>query len=146
MVKRKKGKFTPGDFKLSVHRSVAGLGVFTDEPIKKGACVIEYIGNILTKKEEEASNSLYLFDAGDGVTIDGSPRWNRARYINHSCRPNCEIDIHKHRVYVLAKRAIKACEELTYDYDKEYFEAYIKPKGCKCIKCAPRLHSKKLSR
>jgi len=133
-----KKKYTPGKFNLKTKRSAAGLGLFAEEPIKKGACVIEYVGNILTPAQEEASNSLYLFDAGGGVTIDGSPRWNAARYINHSCRPNCEIDIYKNRVYVMAKRNIKAGEELSYDYDKEYFDAYIKPKGCRCIKCAAK--------
>lgn len=131
------GTYTPGTFDLRIKRSRAGLGLFTFSPIKKGACVIEYRGKVLTKEEEEKSNSLYLFDAEDGVTIDGSPRWNRARYINHSCRPNCEIDICKHRVFVLAKRAIKPGEELTYDYDKDYWEAYIQPKGCRCPKCRP---------
>lgn len=142
---KQKNKFTPGDFELKVKRSVAGLGLFTNSAIPKGACVIEYTGKILSKKEEDESNSLYLFDAGGGVTIDGSTRSNTARYINHSCRPNCEIDIYKHRVYVLARRAIKPGEELTYDYDHDYFDAYIKPKGCRCIKCAPKLHPKMIS-
>jgi SET domain-containing protein len=133
-------KFTPGAFDLRVKRSLAGLGLFTYSPIPKGACIIEYTGKRLSKKEEEDSNSLYLFDAGGGVTIDGSPRSNRARYVNHSCRPNCEIDIYKRRVYVMAKRNIKPGEELSYDYDKDYFDAYIKPKGCRCAKCAPHLH------
>lgn len=131
------GKFTPGSFDLRVKRSRSGLGLFTFSPIKKGACVIEYRGKVLTKEEEEKSNSLYLFDAEDGVTIDGAPRWNTARYINHSCRPNCEVDIYKHRVFVLAKRAIKPGEELSYDYDKEYWKEYIEPRGCRCLKCAP---------
>ncbi len=135
-------KFTPGDFDLKVKRSLAGLGLFTLSDIPKGACIIEYKGKILSKKEEEDSNSLYLFDAGGGVTIDGAPRSNTARYINHSCRPNTEIDIYKHRVFVLAKRKIKAGEELGYDYDKEYWNEYIKPKGCKCVKHAPELHNK----
>lgn len=139
----KKETFTPGNFDLRVKRSLAGLGLFTFSPIKKGECVIEYKGNILTPKQEEDSNSLYLFDAENGVTIDGAPRWNTARYINHSCRPNCEIDIYKNKVYVMARKNIKAGEELTYDYDNDYFDAYIKPKGCRCIKCAPGLHKAK---
>ncbi len=137
------GKYTPGHFLLKVKRSAAGLGLFTLSDIPKGACIIEYRGNILTKKQEEESNSLYLFDAEGGVTIDGAPRWNTARYINHSCRPNSEIDIYKHRVYVMARRKIKSGEELSYDYDKDYWEAYIKPKGCRCQKHAPKLHAKK---
>lgn len=136
-------KFTPGNFSVKVKRSVAGLGLFAMEDIKKGACIIEYKGKVLSKKEEDESNSLYLFDAGGGVTIDGAPRWNTARYINHSCRPNAEIDIYKHRVFVMAKRTIKAGEEIGYDYDRDYWKEYIEPKGCRCIKHAPELHKAK---
>lgn len=133
----RKKKFEPGNFNLKVKRSRAGLGLFTFDPIPKGACVIEYTGRVLTPEEEEKSNSLYLFEVSKKKTIDGASRTNKARYINHSCRPNCEIDISKERVYVMAKRNIKADEELSYDYDTDYFEAYIKPKGCRCLKCMP---------
>lgn len=67
--------------------------------------------------------------------IDGNIKSNTARRINHSCAPNCEIDLYWKRVFIFAKRNIKAGEELTYDYDTEYFDEYIKPKGCKCRKC-----------
>jgi SET domain-containing protein len=133
----KKGKFTTGDFDIKVKRSRAGLGLFTYSPIPKGACVIEYKGKVLTKEEDEASNSLYLFLVAKNKTIDGAVRTNTARYINHSCRPNCEIETYGGRVWVMAKRAIKRGEELSYDYDTEYFEAYIKTKGCRCLKCKP---------
>ena len=134
---KKKSKFDVGDFKLRVFRSRAGLGLKTLEPITKGSCIIEYIGPVLTKEQEETSNSKYLFTVTKTVTIDGAARANTARYINHSCLPNCEIDIYKRRVYVMAKRNIKAGEELAYDYDKEYFNEYIKPLGCRCLKCSP---------
>ncbi len=137
---KKKGKYTPGGYTLKVKRSLAGLGLYAMEPIPKGACIIEYTGKTLTKEEDEASNSSYLFLVSKHKTIDGGARSNTARYINHSCRPNCEIVIYKQRVWVMAKRTIQAGEELGYDYDSEYFEAYIKPKGCKCVKCAPNLH------
>ena len=68
-------------------------------------------------------------------TLDGKPAINKAGYINHSCRPNCEPIVHKARVYVFARRAIKPGEELTYDYGKEYFDEYLKGK-CRCEKCA----------
>jgi len=139
-LRKRPGKYTPGNFVLKVKRSKAGLGLFAYSAIKKGACIVEYTGKVLTKQEEEDSNSLYLFNAGGGVTIDGAARQNTARYVNHSCRPNAEIEIYKRRVYVFAKRSIKAGEELNYDYDKDYWEEYIKPRGCRCIKCAPHLH------
>ena len=140
--KKKKGKFEPGGFALKVKRSKAGLGLYAEENIPKGACIIEYTGRVLTPEEEKDVYNLYLFQVNKHKTIDGSVRSNTARYINHSCRPNCEIEIRKERVFVMAKRNIKAGEELGYDYDTEYFEAYIKPKGCRCIKCAPALHNK----
>jgi len=67
--------------------------------------------------------------------IDGNIPSNTARLINHSCLPNCEVFTKKHRIYIFAKRNIKAGEELNYDYDKEYFDEHIKPKGCRCNKC-----------
>lgn len=137
MQKRKWKKFEPRGFVLKVKRSKAGLGLFAGEPIPKGACVIEYVGRTLEKGEDETITSQYLFEVSKTKTIDGGARSNTARYINHSCRPNCEIDIHKERVFILAKRNIKEGEELNYDYDTEFFEEYIKPKGCRCSKCQP---------
>ena len=134
------GTFTPGHYKLRVGRSVTGLGLFALEPIKKGKCIIEYTGRRVTKKEEYESNSRYLFEISKKKTIDGRSKSNEARYINHSCVPNCEIEIRKERVYVFSKKNIKAGEELNYDYDTDYFDEYIKPVGCKCRKHAPQLY------
>lgn len=138
--KKEGGKYVPGGFAVKVKRSRAGLGLYALEDIPKGVCIIEYTGRELTKEEEETINSLYLFEVTKTKTIDGGARSNIARYINHSCRPNCEIDIYKERVFVMSRRNIKAGEELGYDYGTEYFKAYIKPKGCKCVKCSPELH------
>ncbi len=131
----RKKKFDPGNYKLQVKRSRTGLGLFALEPIKKGACIIEYTGKVISKKEEDASRSKYLFAVNSKKTIDGAIKSNTARYINHSCRPNCEIDLYWQRVFVFAKKNIKAGEELNYDYDTDYFDQYIKPVGCKCDKC-----------
>ncbi len=138
--KKRKGKFEVGDFKLKIKRSSAGLGLYTQEAIPKGVCIIEYVGRILEKGEDETINSLYLFEVSKTKTIDGSSRYNTARYINHTHRPNCEIEIYKQRVYVMAKRNIKEGEELGYDYGSSFYNEYIKPKGCKCVKCSPDLH------
>ena len=128
-------KFEPGNYNLKVKRSKTGLGLYAMEPIKKGSCVIEYVGRVVPLPEQYTSNSKYLFAVTDRKTIDGAIRSNTARYINHACKPNCEIEVYWGRVYVLALRNIKAGEELTYDYDTEYFEEHIKPKGCKCLTC-----------
>jgi SET domain-containing protein len=137
----RKSKFTPGGFKLAVKRASAGRGLFAQEPIPKGACIIEYVGRTLTEDEEQNSRSRYLFEVTKKKTIEGWNKKNTARYINHSCRPNCEIEIHKKRVFVMAKRAIKEDEELGYNYGKSYFDSFIKPIGCKCPKCAPKIHA-----
>lgn len=134
-MKKRKGKFDPGGFDLRVKRSSAGLGLFAGENIPKGACVIEYVGRVVKGEEEYSSRSKYLFEVNARLTIDGRPRMNKAGYINHACRPNCEIEIRKRRVYIMARRKITAGEELTYDYGKEYIDEHIKPYGCRCLKC-----------
>jgi len=121
--------------KLKVKRSKAGLGLFADEPIKKGEFVIEYTGLILTREQADRKGGKYLFEISSRRTVDGTGRNNTARYINHSCRPNCEVDIKKGRILISAIKNIKEGEELNYDYGKEYVDEYIKPYGCKCEKC-----------
>lgn len=66
--------------------------------------------------------------------IDGNIPANTARFINHSCAPNCEIDIRDRRVYIFALRTIKPGEELSYDYGQEYFEMHLAAR-CRCAKC-----------
>ena len=136
--KKRKLKFDPGNFDLKVKRSSAGLGLYTFSEIPKGSCVIEYVGRFISQAEEYTSNSLYLFEVNSKVTIDGRPKINKAGYINHSCRPNCEIEVRKHRVFIMARRNIKEGEELTYDYGKEYWNEHLQPNGCRCLKCKTR--------
>ena len=134
-MKKIKRIFKPQKCALRVKRSRTGLGMFAEETIPRGVCIIEYIGRPASKVEQKANRGKYLFWTSRNTMIDGNIRENKARYINHSCAPNCEIDIRNKRIYVFAKRNIKAGEELNYDYDTEYFEMHIKPKGCLCKKC-----------
>lgn len=122
---------------LQVRRSIAGLGLFTTEPIKKGAFIIEYIGPLLNDDQVQKKGGKYLFALGKKWTIDGTSRKNIARYINHSCLPNCEPIQYAQRIKIKAKRNIKAGEELFYDYGKEYFDEFI-GKHCRCPKHAKR--------
>lgn len=140
MKSKPRGKFVPGDFKLLVKRSSAGLGLYAGEVIPKGACIIEYVGRLISKEEEYTSKSKYLFEVNSRMTIDGKPKWNKAGYINHSCKPNAEPEIRERRIYIMAKRAIAEGEEIVYDYGKEYWDDHIKPFGCRCVPCrtAPR--------
>jgi uncharacterized protein len=139
----KTSKFIPGKFRLAVKRASAGRGLFTLESIAKGACIAEYTGRTLKEAEWNTSRSRYLFKITEKKTIDGWNKKNLARYINHSCRPNCEIEIRNGRVFVMAKRAIKPGEELGYHYGEEYFEDEIKPISCKCLRCQPATQDRK---
>ncbi len=120
-------------FSLSVKRSVSGLGVFTNERIPKRRFIIEYWGDLVTEDEADRIGGKYLFELGNGKTINGTTRKNTARYINHSCRPNCEIEIKGNKVLVYSRKIINPGEELTYDYGKDYFNEYI-GKHCRCPK------------
>jgi hypothetical protein len=117
-------------------RPGTGLGLFTTVPIKKGAFVVEYTGKQITNKQaDEIGQNRYIFEISKLWSIDGSPRTNLARYVNHACKPNCEADIVDGRLCYYAKRNIKVGEELTIDYGIDYFEDFIKPTGCKCVSC-----------
>jgi len=117
---------------VRVKRSSAGLGLFAASPIKRKDFVIEYWGTLISDDEAEEKGGKYLFNIADTTwTIDGTTRANLARYMNHSCKPNCEPEQDGKRIFIYAKRGIKPGEELTYDYGKEYFDEYI-GKKCRC--------------
>ncbi len=121
--------------KLKLKRSSSGLGLFTSESIKKGEFIIEYVGKMLNREEADIKGGKYLFEVSSKRTVDGTGRNNIARYINHSCKPNCEVEITKGRIFIYALHNIKVDTELGYDYGKEYVDEYIKPYGCKCDLC-----------
>ena len=130
---------TREDSRYVVRRTATGLGLFALEPIPAGKRIIEYTGRLVSNEEvDRRRHGKYFFGINTKWSIDGTPRSNVARYINHSCRPNAVAYVTGHRVWIWSKRAIKPGEEITYDYGKEYFDDHIKPVGCKCDKCARR--------
>ena len=132
-IRKAKGK-TAHPFRIG--RSRTGLGAFAIEPIKKRQFIAEYVGPLMTNKQcDETPENLYWFEVNARWTINGASRKNIARYINHSCRPNSEPMIRDRRVKIRATKAIKPGDEITYDYGKDYVDAYIKPYGCQCDKC-----------
>ena len=131
-------KFVPGNYRLKVKRAKTGRGLFALEAIPKGVCIIEYIGRPATKKEEGDDTARYLFWASDIKVINGNIKANTARYINHSCAPNCEADGPDGRIFIVSRRAIRVGEELTYDYGKEYFDQHLGGGRCRCAKCSKR--------
>jgi hypothetical protein len=129
----------PSKKPFRVGRSRTGLGLFATEPIKKRTVIAEYTGRLLTTEQAEkceARNARYLYEINSRWTIDGKSRRNVARYANHSCRPNAESDTTRdRRVVIRAIKNIKPGDEITYDYGEDYFDIYLKPIGCKCLKC-----------
>lgn len=119
-------------YKLVVKKSAAGLGLFAGEDIPRGVRIIEYVGERISADEANRRGGKYLFEVTDTVTIDGKDRTNTARYINHACIPNGEMQNHNNRIFYYSKRAIRSGEELTFDYGQEYFDEFIGPYGCRC--------------
>jgi hypothetical protein len=130
-----------------IGRSPTGLGLFATRRIKKGTKIIRYFGPLLDskKKKDDAIENKYLFELTNRWTIDGSVRENIARYINHACKPNAESDVRprKRRVFIRAIKNIEPGDEINYDYGTDYFKAYLKPIGCKCVSCEKKRKKKR---
>ena len=113
---------------------IHGRGVFALRLIPKGTRILEYKGELITDAEadrryskmHEHSPHTMLFSIDDGLVIDATRRGNSARWINHSCTPNCEIEEEKHRVFIDARRDIRPGEDLAYDYNLQIGERHTK--------------------
>ena len=125
---------------------VHGNGVFAKEDIKKNVKIIQYIGKKITKSEgdkrserrikkylnSKETGSVYIFELNKKYDIDGSYLYNKARYINHSCSPNCEVEIKKGEIWIKSIKNIKKGEELSYDYGYEFDKEDYMDHICKC--------------
>ncbi len=126
------------------HSKIHGNGVFATRKIPAGACIIEYQGKRITEKQAEKRFGLdpenpfhtFFFSLESGKLIDGGDEGNDARWINHSCEPNCEAQEEKGRVFIHALRDIARGEELNYDYglviDEKMTKALKKAYECRC--------------
>ncbi len=138
--------------KIATRRSaIHGNGVFAIASIRKGERLIEYKGRHRTHKavdrvyaDEVDTGHTFLFTLNETYVIDANVGGNAARWINHSCDPNCEAvlvededsDPAKDAVFIEAMRAIKPGEELTYNYGIVLAEAHTarlkKLWACRC--------------
>lgn len=105
---------------------IAGSGVFTTRPIAKGAQIVEYKGELVRfaeglRREEryKRRGRLWTFVVNDRWIRDAGVGGNIARYINHSCRPNCRVRVIGRSIWIVAARPIRTGEELTYDYNSD---------------------------
>ena len=104
--------------------AVHGMGAFALRRIRKGTRIVEYLGERVSHKEadrryetKDADDAhTFLFIVDSKTVIDAGVDGNEARFLNHSCNPNCESVIENRRVYIEAIRAIEPGEEMTYDY------------------------------
>ena len=76
-----------------------------------------------------------MFALNKRWVIDGSPRWNVARYINHSCRPSAKPVGRRGGIVIVALRQIEPGEEITYNYGREYLKSFLDNGGCRCAAC-----------
>lgn len=129
---------TDNDIIVQKSRPGLGYGLFAARLFQNGEFVIEYRGVRIPTAYADALKTRYLFEIDEQWTIDGSSRRNLARYINHSCVPNCEAALRGGRILIFAARRINCGEELTIDYGDEYFDEFIRPTGCRCVRCTMR--------
>jgi SET domain-containing protein len=131
--------------RIQVRRSgIHGRGVFATRPLAEGETVIEYKGEIISWKEalrrhpHDPANPdhTFYFHIDDKHVIDGKYDGNSARWMNHSCEPNCEAEQDGSRVFIKALREIKPGEELFFDYGlilEERHTAKVKKQfECRC--------------
>jgi SET domain-containing protein len=116
---------TQGEPMFEVRRSkVHGKGAFALQRIEKGSRIVEYLGERVSHEEADrryeskdaSDNHTFLFIVDSSTVIDAGVDGNEARFLNHSCDPNCESVIENRRVFIEAIRPIEPGEELTYDY------------------------------
>lgn len=138
--------------KIEARRSaIHGNGVFATGALAAGERIIRYKGKLRTHAEVDRlyaddldSGHTFLFTLNDKYVIDANEDGNDARWINHSCAPNCEAVLEesdsgkkrKDRVYIEAMRDIAPGEELTYNYgivlDEPHTAALKKRWACRC--------------
>jgi SET domain-containing protein len=102
-----------------------GFGVFAAEPINKNTRIVDYAGELIPNRKSGAREARYLkqgciwvFRVNRAWSRDAAVGGNIARFVNHSCEPNCwiDVDVRTKTIWIRASRAIRRGEELTYDY------------------------------
>ncbi|MFA6073129.1 MAG: SET domain-containing protein-lysine N-methyltransferase [Candidatus Woesearchaeota archaeon] len=132
------------EFIIIKESNIHNKGIFASKDILTGTKIIEYIGDKVTKEEsdkradsqlEKAEKNqnegmVYIFELNETYDIDGNTPENDAKYINHSCNPNCDIENDGEHIWIVAKRDIRQYEELFYNYG--YDPEDFKDHPCKC--------------
>lgn len=126
------------EFILFKTSPIHGTGGFARAGIAAETRVIEYIGEKITKQESLVrceQNNEYIFALSDEQDLDGNVSWNPARFLNHSCAPNCEARLEEGRIWIVALCEIEAGEELTFNYGYDLAEHRDHPCACGALGC-----------
>jgi uncharacterized protein len=135
---------TPPERPFEVRRSrIQGRGVFATRRIRKGTRLIRYVGQPISHEEadrryddEKGRHHTFLFVLDEDTVLDARRGGNDARFINHSCEPNCETEIDEGEIWVRAIAPIAPETELVYDYRFEWDDAYepddVRYYACRC--------------
>lgn len=118
---------------------IHGIGGFVRTDLKAGTRVVEYVGKRITKQESIEccrQGNEYVFRLDEETDLDGSVDWNPARYLNHSCGPNCEAELIEGHIWIVALRDLRAGEEVTFDYGYDLEEYRKHPCHCGAPQCA----------
>ncbi len=121
--------------------SIHNKGLYARVDIPEDTPIIQYIGRKITQKqadklaEKQGETLIYLFELNDCDVIDGDTSDNLAKYINHSCDPNCYNDIIDDEIWIYAMRDIKKGEELSYDYGFQRQDWHKRPCRCGAKNC-----------
>ncbi|MEO6238687.1 MAG: SET domain-containing protein-lysine N-methyltransferase [Vicinamibacterales bacterium] len=106
--------------------AISGWGVYAAQPIEEDTRIVEYKGELVSQAEAWRRELRYLprqriwlFTINTRLARDAAVGGNIARYINHACRPNCYVAVIGRHIWILASRAIRKGEELTYDYNTD---------------------------
>jgi hypothetical protein len=128
---QKKRTSSPSSLPFELRQSpIQGQGAFATRRIRKGTRIIEYTGERITQDvaderyddESMKRHHTFLFTLDEDTVVDAAVDGNEARFINHSCEPNCQAFIEDKRIYIYSLRTIEPGEELCYDYAYERVE------------------------
>lgn len=118
-----------------------GYGLYALTNIQQGTLVTEYVGEVITKDEcmrrkALATGHLYFLALDRDAYIDAAYKGNESRFINHSCDPNCEVQLwyvgEEPRAAIVALRNIAPYEELSFDYKFEFYPGVVPKYPCFC--------------
>ncbi|MBC2606885.1 SET domain-containing protein [Pelagicoccus albus] len=123
--------------------AIHNRGLFAASDIPEGEYVIQYLGELIKKKEstrransqherslEEDVGAVYIFELDEKTDIDGNFEWNIARLANHSCSPNCEAQNVEGEIWLVSLTDINEGDEITFDYG--YALEHWKEHPCLC--------------